>query len=102
MDHLSPHPHAGAGKGQTRPSNEIAEETMKRRSFLAAGATALAMALGPAAFAQETLKIGLILPLTGPFASTGRQIEAAARLYMQQNGDTAGGKKIQLIVRDDT
>ena len=75
---------------------------MKRRSFLAAGATALAMALGPAAFAQETLKIGLILPLTGPFASTGRQIEAAARLYMQQNGDTAGGKKIQLIVRDDT
>ena len=48
------------------------------------------------------MKIGLILPMTGPFASTGRQIEAAAKLYMQQNGDTVAGKKIQLIVKDDT
>ena len=52
--------------------------------------------------AQDTLKIGLILPMTGPFASTGRQIEAAAKLYMQQKGDTVAGKKIQLIVKDDT
>jgi len=54
------------------------------------------------AFAQEPYRIGLILPMTGPFASTGRQIEAATRLYMQQKGDMAGGKKIQLIVKDDT
>jgi branched-chain amino acid transport system substrate-binding protein len=40
--------------------------------------------------------------MTGPFASTGRQIEAAAKLYMQQKGDTVAGKKIQLIVKDDT
>jgi len=60
------------------------------------------LALGGAAMAQETLKIGLILPMTGPFASTGRQIEAAAKLYMQQKGDTVAGKKIQLIVKDDT
>ena len=52
--------------------------------------------------AQDTLKIGLILPMTGPFASTGRQIEAAAKLYMQQKGDTVAGKKIQLILKDDT
>ncbi len=52
--------------------------------------------------AQEIVKIGLILPMTGPFTSTGRQIEAAARLYMQQKGDTVAGKKVQLIVRDDT
>jgi len=50
----------------------------------------------------DTVKIGLILPLTGPFASTGRQIEAAARLYMAQNGTTVAGKKIELIVKDDT
>jgi branched-chain amino acid transport system substrate-binding protein len=60
------------------------------------------LALSGAASAQETLKIGLILPMTGPFASTGRQIEAAAKLYMQQKGDTVAGKKIQLIVKDDT
>jgi branched-chain amino acid transport system substrate-binding protein len=60
------------------------------------------LALTGAASAQETIKVGLILPMTGPFASTGRQIEAAAKLYMQQKGDTVAGKKVQLIVKDDT
>ncbi|MBM6581927.1 ABC transporter substrate-binding protein [Microvirga sp. BT689] len=76
---------------------------MRRRTFLgAAGAAAVTLAVSGAALAQEAVKIGLILPMTGPFASTGRQIEAAAKLYMQQQGDTVGGKKIQLIVKDDT
>jgi branched-chain amino acid transport system substrate-binding protein len=51
---------------------------------------------------DNTFKVGLILPLTGPFASTGKQVEAAARLYMAQNGDTVAGRKIELIVKDDT
>jgi branched-chain amino acid transport system substrate-binding protein len=62
----------------------------------------LSAVLAGSAIAQETIKIGLILPMTGPFASTGRQIEAAAKLYMQQNGAVVAGKKIELIVRDDT
>ena len=68
------------------------------RTFIAA---LLGLALGGTALAQETVKIGMILPMTGPFASTGRQIEAAAKLYMQQNGSTVAGKKIELIVKDD-
>jgi branched-chain amino acid transport system substrate-binding protein len=76
---------------------------MERRALIrAAGAAALTLALGGAASAQQVVKVGLILPMTGPFASTGRQIEAAARLYMQQNGDTVAGKKIQLVLKDDT
>jgi branched-chain amino acid transport system substrate-binding protein len=76
---------------------------MKRRTILTTGAAALALSLsGTLAMAQEALKIGLILPMTGPFASTGRQIEAAVKLYVQQNGDTVAGKKIELIVKDDT
>ena len=71
------------------------------RRTLMFGTLALTLAAGTA-FAQDTVKIGLILPMTGPFASTGRQIEAAAKLYMQQKGDTVAGKKIQLIVKDDT
>ncbi|HRF09008.1 MAG TPA: ABC transporter substrate-binding protein [Xanthobacteraceae bacterium] len=72
---------------------------MLRRSFLAALA-ATALAAGSAS-AQETVKVGLIIPLTGPFTTTGKQLEAAARLYMQQHGANVAGKKIELIVRDD-
>ena len=79
---------------------------MKKRMFLSASALAVAAfstLAASAALAQDnTFKIGLILPMTGQQASTGRQIEAAARLYMAQNGDTVAGKKIQLIIKDDT
>jgi branched-chain amino acid transport system substrate-binding protein len=75
---------------------------LRRTIVTAVGAAALTLGLGSGSQAQEGFKIGLILPMTGPFASTGRQIEAAVKLYMQQNGDTVAGKKIQLIVKDDT
>jgi len=76
---------------------------MKRRQFTAAALAAATFAAALPALAQDnTFKIGLILPMTGQQASTGRQIEAAARLYMAQNGDTVAGKKIQLIIKDDT
>ncbi|MDM0013839.1 ABC transporter substrate-binding protein [Variovorax sp. J22P168] len=77
---------------------------MRRRHLVqAASLTAIALALPLAAQAQDnTFKIGLILPMTGQQASTGRQIEAAAKLYMAQHGDTVAGKKVQLIVKDDT
>lgn len=76
---------------------------MKRRHLIqACSLTALALAT-PLALAQSApFKIGLVLPMTGQQASTGRQIEAAARLYMAQNGDTVAGRKVELIVKDDT
>jgi len=51
--------------------------------------------------AQSTVKIGALLPMTGPQQSTGVQITAAMRLYMAQHGDTVAGKKVQVIVKDD-
>jgi branched-chain amino acid transport system substrate-binding protein len=74
-----------------------------RRKFLAGAAAGVATASLPRrAFAADTVRIGLIIPKTGPFASTGRQVEAACRLYIQKNGDTAGDRKLELLVRDDT
>jgi branched-chain amino acid transport system substrate-binding protein len=76
---------------------------MQKRVFLQATALAAAALCASNSVAQDTkFKIGLILPMTGQQATTGRQIEAAARLYMAQNGDTVAGKKIELIVKDDT
>ena len=64
-------------------------------------AAALLAAAPLGANAQEPIRIGLVLPMTGPFASTGRQVEAGARLYLAQNGDTVAGRKVELILRDD-
>ena len=52
--------------------------------------------------AQAQVKVGLILPMTGQQASTGKQIDAAVRLYIAQNGATVAGKKIEVILKDDT
>ena len=63
--------------------------------------TALLVFASPA-LAQDTVKIGMVAPMTGTFASTGRQLVAGARLYMSLNGDVVAGKKVELIVKDDS
>lgn len=75
---------------------------LNRRALIASCVLAVAATATQSALAQDSIKIGLILPMTGPFASTGRQIEAAVKLYMAENGTTVAGKKIELIVKDDT
>ena len=67
-----------------------------------AGAAALGALPRIANAQQGPFKIGLILPMTGPFASTGKQVSAACRLYMQRNGDAIAGRKVELILKDDT
>jgi branched-chain amino acid transport system substrate-binding protein len=58
-----------------------------------------AVLTGPAA-AQDTVKIGLVLPYSGQFADTAAQMDNAIKLYMQKNGDTVAGKKVQILRRD--
>jgi len=53
------------------------------------------------ALAADTVRVGLIMTMTGQQTAVGKQVVAAARLYMQQHGDTIAGKKIELIVKDD-
>ena len=68
------------------------------RSLMTAASIALAAA---GAAAEETVKVGLILPMTGPLTTTGKQVEAGARFYMQQNGASVAGNRIELVLRDD-
>ncbi len=74
---------------------------MKTLLKMTLAAMALATVLPGTALAKD-LKIGMIAPLSGPFSSTGLQIVNGAKLYMQEHGDTVAGRKIVLIVRDDT
>ena len=62
-----------------------------------------AAATGAVATAADTspIKIGLILPMTGQSASTGRQIDAAVKLWVAQNGSTIAGRKVEIILKDD-
>jgi branched-chain amino acid transport system substrate-binding protein len=67
---------------------------------LAAAVFGIGLAWSAAASAQETLKVGVILPFSGPFADAGAQLDAGIKLYMQQNGDEVAGKKIEIIRKD--
>src|SRR5689334_497180 len=53
------------------------------------------------AAAQETVKVGIVIPMTGTSAAVGREISDANKLYVAQHGNTVAGKKIELIIRDD-
>src|SRR5580704_2231757 len=69
------------------------------KSLIATGA--LGAIGGAAARTQETIKIGFSAPMTGPFAMNGKQMLAAVRLFVAQDGNEVAGKTVELIVRDD-
>jgi branched-chain amino acid transport system substrate-binding protein len=55
----------------------------------------------PAPAAAESVKVGLILPYSGPFARLGETMDNAVKLWVQQNGAAAGGQEIEIIRRDE-
>jgi branched-chain amino acid transport system substrate-binding protein len=70
---------------------------MSARTVVALG---FSLALSTGALAQETVKIGVILPFSGPFADAANQLDAGIKLYMEQNGDEVAGKTIEIIRKD--
>ncbi|MDT7836152.1 ABC transporter substrate-binding protein [Aquabacterium sp. OR-4] len=72
----------------------------RRQHLLTLAASALVLA-SAGAQAQDTVKVGVILPMTGPSATTGKQIDAAIKLWLAQSGGKAGGKKVEVIIKDD-
>jgi branched-chain amino acid transport system substrate-binding protein len=71
-----------------------------RRLQLAALALA-ALGAGAVQAQGDPLKIGVILPMTGQQATTGKQIEGAIKLWQQQSGGKIGGRKVEVIIKDD-
>ena len=79
-----------------------------RSGFVGRSSLLLTLALQPFALAAalpaaaaDAVKIGLIVPMTGGQASTGKQLANAVQLYIKQHGDTAGDRKIDVLLRDD-
>ncbi len=71
-----------------------------RRIFVAVGVLSACLVGAASAQAQDTIKVGLIISMTGQQASTGKQVKAGVDLYLQRHGTSVASKKIQLILRD--
>jgi branched-chain amino acid transport system substrate-binding protein len=75
---------------------------MKLKTLACIGLAFLPLAGAPA-YAQDgdTIKIGVIAALTGPFVQLGKPFEEGIKTYMRQYGDKVAGKKIEIVYRDD-
>lgn len=75
---------------------------MSLKKFALGGIAAIAlMAASGAAPAADAVKVGVVIPLTGGFQSNGRQISAALKTFVATHGDTAGGRKVEFVIKDD-
>src|SRR6266852_3150872 len=70
------------------------------RAALLGAVLAALSAIAQPAIAQDTIRIGLIMPYSGQFADTAVQMDNGIKLYMKRYGDGVAGKKIELLRRD--
>jgi branched-chain amino acid transport system substrate-binding protein len=72
-------------------------QTAFRLAVLAAAALATPLAMAQGA----KLRVGLMLPATGTFASLGVAIENGFKLYVAEQGGKLGGREIEFVKVDD-
>ena len=68
-------------------------------AMLIGASLAFAVGLAPAA-AQEELRIGLIAPVTGPFAQVGADMTNGFKMYLDEVKSNFAGAKVTLIIED--
>jgi branched-chain amino acid transport system substrate-binding protein len=73
---------------------------MKQRFGLAGLAVALGVSINPAV-AQERIKIGVIVTLSGPAAALGQQVRDGFALGVKELGGKMGGKDVDVVAIDD-
>jgi branched-chain amino acid transport system substrate-binding protein len=89
----------------SKEKDNMSIQSITRRSALgAAAALAVALASGaPAVQAQQTVKIAVGAPLTGPLAKQGQEVANSVQLAVDEWNAKGGvlGKKIELVKADD-
>jgi branched-chain amino acid transport system substrate-binding protein len=83
-----------------RIGNMIANRSSARLLAVAGAVASALIAMSPSAQAQQPVRVGLILSLSGQFADAGIQLENGIKTYMKQKGDVVAGRKIELIRKD--
>lgn len=73
---------------------------MKTQTTLAAAALLLGTAMSPA-LAQEKIKLGVIVTLSGPAAALGQQVRDGFALAVKDLGSKMGGRDVEVVVVDD-
>jgi branched-chain amino acid transport system substrate-binding protein len=73
---------------------------MKTQMTLAAAALLLGTAMSPA-LAQEKIKLGVIVTLSGPGAALGQQVRDGFTLAVKDLGGKMGGRDVEVVAVDD-
>lgn len=73
---------------------------MKTQMTLAAATLLLGTATSPA-LAQEKIKLGVIVTLSGPAAALGQQVRDGFALAVKDLGSKMGGRDVEVVVVDD-
>lgn len=73
---------------------------MKTQLTLAAAALLLGISLSPA-LAEDKIKLGMIVTLSGPAAALGQQVRDGFALAVKDLGGKMGGRDVELVVVDD-
>ena len=60
----------------------------------------LAAGLGAAPAPAATVKVGVIAPFSGPFATAGQTFKQAIEVYQAMHGKTAAGHTVEFVYRD--
>lgn len=73
-----------------------------RNPVLGSALLALSFTLSAAEPATGPVRIGVITSLSGPAAQSGAQMKAGIDTWLRLNNATAGGRRIEVLYRDDT
>jgi branched-chain amino acid transport system substrate-binding protein len=74
---------------------------MRLLALAALVAAAVAVAAGPSMAQKGPIKIGMLVPQSGPLAANGKDMINGFEMFFEENGYRLAGREIKFIVEDD-